>query len=127
MGEIVEVSLIGTVTQGVVNFKATVEMVDPDEIVRPGLTAAVNIIASQVEDVLLIPNRAVRVRDGQRIVTVSRGGTLEAVEIELGASSDLFSEVVGGELQEGDLIILNPPSTFMDREGGGGGMFGGGF
>jgi HlyD family secretion protein len=125
-GEITEVSLIGTITQGVVTFKATVEMSDPDDIVRPGLTAAVNIVTSQVEDVLLVPNRAVRVRDGQRFVSILQAGSLEKVEIELGASSDLFSEVIGGELQEGDIIVINPPSMFFEN-GDGGGPFGRGF
>jgi len=116
-GEIIEVSLVGANVQGIVNFKATVEMLDPDDAVRPGLTAAVSITISEVEGVLLVPNRAVRVRDGQRIVTVMRDGMLEILDIELGASSDLFSEVIDGELREGDLIVLNPPSTFMDGEG----------
>jgi len=125
-GEIVELSLVGTIVQGVVNFKATVEMLETDGIVRPGLTAAVNIITREVEDVLRVPNRAVRVREGMRIVYILEGGTLETVEIELGASSDLYSEVIGGELQEGDLIVLNPPSSFFEN-GDRGGPFGGGF
>jgi hypothetical protein len=32
----------------------------------------------------------------------------EKTEISLGASSDTMSEVIGGDLQEGDEIILNP-------------------
>jgi HlyD family secretion protein len=123
-GEIVELSLIGTVVQGVVNFKATVEMLETDGIVRPGLTAAVNIITREVEDVLLVPNRAVRVREGMRIVYILKEGSLTTVEIELGASSDLFSEVISGELLEGDMIVLNPPSNFFEN-GDGGGPFGG--
>jgi HlyD family secretion protein len=123
-GEIVELSLVGAVVQGVVNFKATVELLETDGIVRPGLTAAVNIITREVEDVLLVPNRAVRVREGMRIVYILKEGSLDPIEIELGASSDLFSEVIGGELQEGDLIVLNPPSNFFEN-GEGGGPFGG--
>jgi HlyD family secretion protein len=90
------------------------------------LTAAVNIVVSEVENALLVPNRAVRVQDGDRIVYVLRDGMLETVNIELGASSDLFSEVIGGELQEGDAIVLNPPSSLLDMAGGRGrGPFGG--
>ena len=51
--------------QGVVDFTVTVELIDPDEQVKPGMTAAVNIIVSQLSDVLLVPNRAVRFKDGQ--------------------------------------------------------------
>jgi len=35
-------------------------------------------------------------------------GKPEKVEIRLGSSSDTMSVVVGGDLQEGDQIILNP-------------------
>lgn len=123
-GRVVEVGLTGTPVQGIVNFRVTVELVDPDGAIRPGLTAAVNIVVSEIEDVLLVPNRAVRVEDGQRVVYVSRSGVPESIPIELGASSDLFSEVIGGDLAEGDLIILNPPMNF---DPGGGPPRGGGF
>jgi hypothetical protein len=39
------------------------------------------------------------------------------VDIELGASSDTESEVLEGDLQVGDLIVLNPPQVF-DTSGG---------
>jgi HlyD family secretion protein len=124
-GEVIEVGLVGINVQGVVNFRVTVEMADIDEAVRPGLTAAVNIVVSEVEGALLVPNRAVRVREGKRVVYVLRNGALETVDIELGSSSDLYSEVIGGELREGDAIVLNPPSSLLDMEGGGRGPFGG--
>ena len=111
-GEVVDVGLAGTYIQGVVNFTVSVELMDADAAIRPGLTAAVNIVVSQIDDVLLIPNRAVRVLDGQRIVYILQDGELKPVEITLGSSSDFYSEVVEGELKEGDLIVLNPPLVF---------------
>jgi hypothetical protein len=33
------------------------------------------------------------------------------VQVRIGAVSDSYSEVVGGGLQEGDLVILNPPAA----------------
>jgi HlyD family secretion protein len=111
-GEVVEIGITGVVVQGVVNFMVTVELTDPDEAIKPGMTAAVNVVVSEIENVLLVPNRAVRLLDGERVVFVWRGSEIEAVRIELGVSSDIYSEVVGGELQEGDLIVLNPPASF---------------
>jgi HlyD family secretion protein len=124
-GEVIEVGLVGSNVQGVVNFRVTVEMLSPNETIRPGLTAAVNIVVSEVENALLVPNRAVRVQDGKRVVYVLKNGVLETVNIELGASSDLYSEVIDGDLQVGDEIVLNPPSSLLDMEGGGRGPFGG--
>jgi hypothetical protein len=61
------------------------------------------------------------------VVYVLRDGEAVPVKIELGASSDVESEVTGGELAAGDQIILNPPTIFGGPGGGpGGGGFGGG-
>jgi HlyD family secretion protein len=65
-GVVVEMGLIGVSLQGVVSFPVTVEVLDVDEAIKPGMTAAVNIIVEQIENVVLVPNRAVRVRDGER-------------------------------------------------------------
>lgn len=114
-GVVVDVDQVGTVLQGVVDFIVTVELTDADENVKPGMTAAVNIVVNQLEDVLLVPNRAVRINDGKRVVYILGEGGPTPVEIELGASSDIMSQVVGGDLQVGDLIVLNPPTEFSSN------------
>lgn len=117
-GEIVKVGQAGETVQGVVSFTVTIELTDADELVKPGMTAAVNIVVEEVKDVVLIPNRAVRLVDGNRAVYVLKDGMPVQVQIRLGASSDTMSVLVDGDIQVGDLIILNPPSF-------NGGMFGG--
>jgi len=84
------------------------------------MTAAVVIQVRNVEDALLVPNRAVRVVDAKRVVYVlDEDGTLRLVEVRLGATSDTYSEVVGGELQEGDQVVLNPPAASNFEPGNG--------
>lgn len=116
-GNVVEVSLAGTTVQGVVNFKVTVALTDADEEVLPGMTTAANIVVNELEDVLLVPNRAVRVREGRRVVYVLQGGQIQVVEIEIGASSETESEVISGDIRPGDEIILNPPIDFSAQSG----------
>jgi HlyD family secretion protein len=111
-GIVIEVAQIGTATQGVVEFMVTVELDDADEAVRSGMTAAVNIVVSELSDALLVPNRAVRVQNGQRVVYILESGELKTVGITLGLSSDTTSEVLETELKVGDLIVLNPPQMF---------------
>lgn len=113
-GSVVEVARVGNVTAGVVNFTVTIELQDPDENVLPGMTAAVNIIVKEIDDVIVIPNRAVRLREGERVVYVLRPGqtTPEPVQIQIGATSDFQSEVIGGDIKVGDTIVLNPPTEF---------------
>ena len=120
-GIVSEVSQAGVVVSGEVNFTVTVKLTDADSQVKPGMTAAVNIIVNQVKNQLLIPNRAVRLINGKRIVYVLVKGQLKQMDVTLGASSDTMSVLTGGDLHEGDLIVLNPPAQFGPAGGGGGG------
>jgi HlyD family secretion protein len=117
-GKVTQVGQSGETLQGVVSFTVTIEITDADELVKPGMTAAVNIVVDEVKNVVLIPNRAVRLVDGNRVVYLLVEGEPVPVRIRLGASSDTMSVLAEGDIQEGDLIILNPPSV-------GGGPFGG--
>lgn len=120
-GEVVEVSQAGTADQGVVSFTVTVELTDADSLVKPGMTAGVNIVVQEIQDALLVPNRAVRLQDGKRVVYVLENGVPVQKQISLGASSDTQSVVAGGDVKEGDAIILNPPTAEFGpgRRGGG--------
>jgi HlyD family secretion protein len=111
-GRVTQVALVGTARQDVVDFAVTVELTDADEKVKPGITAAVNVVVEELQDVLLVPNRAVRLQDGQRVVYILQDGSPQPVEIDLGASSDVYSEVVGGDLRTGARVVLNPPVEF---------------
>ncbi len=121
-GEVIQVSPVGVQQQGLVSFEITIELIDADEDVRPGLTAAVAIVVRQVEDALLIPNRAVRWVKGEQVVYLAAGAdnvnteNLLMVPVTLGASSDEFSEVIDGDISAGDLVVLNPPSINIFEE-----------
>jgi len=118
-GQVVKVSQAGTVVGGVVNFTVTVELSNSDEMVKPGMTAGVNIVVKEINDAVLVPNRAVRLMDGKRVVFIMKeDGMQEQIEIRLGASSDTVSVVVGGDLKEGDNVILNPQMEFQGGPGG---------
>lgn len=122
-GEVVEVAQTGTVSGGVVSFNVTVELTDADSSVRPGMTAAVNIVVDEMKDVVLVPNRAVRLVDSERVVYLLIDGQPVKKEIRLGSSSDTMSVVAVGDIKEGDLVILNPPSVQFGPGGGPGGGF----
>jgi HlyD family secretion protein len=118
-GVVSQVAPVGNLNQGVVEFNVTVELTDADQDVMPGMTAAVYIVVKQLTDVLLVPNSAVRVVDGQRVVYILQDNQLEEIEVILGASSDNQSQVIDGNLQLGDEIVLNPPQDFFGMNGGG--------
>ena len=116
-GEVVEVSSVGIDNGSGVDFLVKLKIIDPTDQVRPGMTAAVNIIVSEINNVLTIPNRAVRMKEGKRVIYLLKDGTLEEVEVVLGASSDIKSELLSGHVKAGDLIVLNPPMEFSPSNG----------
>jgi HlyD family secretion protein len=126
-GKVIEVGQVGTPVQGVVNFTVTIEMSDADSAVRPGMTAAVNMVVSQLDNVLLVPNRGVRLENGKHVIYLSKNNVPTPITVELGSTSDTYSEIKSGDVKEGDSIILNPPAQFGGPGGGpGGSPFGGG-
>ncbi len=118
-GEVEEVALAGSPDRsGNVNFRVTVRMTDADQRVRPGMTAAVNIQTAKITNTLLVPSRAVRVKDGKPVVFVLKDGQPHPVQITLGATSGTFVQVLKGNLKAGDLVVLNPPAETFNFFGG---------
>jgi HlyD family secretion protein len=125
-GKVVDISAFGVSTAGVVNFTVTVELTGGDDLVRPGMTAAVNLTVEQLSGVLIVANRAVRLQNGKRIIYLLEAGQLKSVEVTLGASADTYTQILRGDVKEGDEVVLNPPAAAFAPPTGGGNPFGGG-
>jgi RND family efflux transporter MFP subunit len=127
-GTVAAVTTVGTSSQGVVTFPVTVIIPNPDPALKPGMSAAVSIITEERADVLLVPNRAIRVSNGQRSVTVMFEGQQFSVPVTLGLSNDSYTEVVEGSLKEGDTVVTRSSTTTTTQNSGGGlfGFLGGG-
>ena len=88
-GEVNSISSAGSDDSGVVEFNVTVKVLNADADVKPGFTAVVSIITSQVENALLVPNGAVISRDGSSaVILVGSDNSTTIVPVETGASSD---------------------------------------
>jgi HlyD family secretion protein len=75
-----------------------------------GMTATANIETERLEDVVVIPNRAVKIErsDGQPVIYVEKlgeGDEVMRVEVELGLRDETTTEVITG-LEEGDQVII---------------------
>jgi multidrug efflux pump subunit AcrA (membrane-fusion protein) len=123
-GTVTAIDLVGTVTSGVVNYSATIAIENPSESMRSGMNATANIILQQRQNVLLVPNRAVRTANTRlRTATVAYQGQLIDVPVTIGLTGDTQSEVLSG-LQEGD-VVLTSQTTTSSRVPGIGGILGG--
>jgi HlyD family secretion protein len=133
--------------QNVVTYNAVIDVDNADLRLRPGMTATVTIVHAQKEEALAVPNAALRFRpaggpsasgpprgrarpepkqegdggaeeDQARILHVLRGGEPVPVTVALGLSDGTVTEIVSGDLREGDPVVVE---TMASNQGGGGG------
>lgn len=112
-GKVVEIAPVGNESQGVVSYSVTVQLLDGLDKVKPGMTAAVSIITEEKNGVMLIPLEALTTQDGVDIVYVMRNNKPVAVEVGLGAFSDDQIEITSGDIEIGELIVINPPTSLI--------------
>ncbi|GAB4478299.1 MAG: efflux RND transporter periplasmic adaptor subunit [Anaerolineae bacterium] len=97
------------VVNGITSYEVRLRLEETEMPIRDGMTATVEIVVSELTDVLLVPNWALRFdsRSGQAFASVQRtDGTIEEVAIEVGVRGTAFSEVRGG-LKEGDVVAVS--------------------
>lgn len=106
-GTVTFISPFGTEETGVVNFSVTIDL-DPTEVeLKGGLTATADIIVEKHENVLLVPNGAIKGSPGDywvEIVIDEATGETEKRQVTLGTQNEYFTEVTSG-LEEGEKII----------------------
>lgn len=121
-GQVVAIAPSATVQQGVVSYQVSVQ-IEPGERTLPvGMTANVRIILERKDGVLVVPNRALRVQEGVRVVEVDKGqGTLETRQVRVGISGDQMSEIVEG-LSEGERVVVPGAATPQRGFGATGGV-----
>lgn len=119
-------------TSGVRYFKVKVLVVDPDDRLRPGMTAQVDIVTSSKKDVLCVPVQSVVERvpsqidkkpsdnkasgsteEKKKYVFVVDGDKAKAVEVETGISDATHVEIVSG-LAGSEEIVTGPFRTLRN-------------
>ncbi len=116
-GSVVFISPVGTIRAGVVSYDTTITLENPVAELRDGMSATAEVIIERRDDVLLIPNRAIRGTLEDPMVVVLVDGQQEEREITLGLTDGINTEVLSG-LQEGEKVILptseeRPDGFFM--------------
>ena len=141
-GEVQQIRLNPTNQQNVVTYNVRVSVANKDQALLPGMTAYVSIGVDKRQDVLLLPNAALRFkpadagdktkengpktastatngpgagagagkpgkkRDSQSgTVYVLSGDEIKAVSVQIGITDNRNTELVSGELKEGDRLI----------------------
>jgi HlyD family secretion protein len=101
--------------QNVVTYDVVVSVDNSDLALKPGMTAATRVVIAERNDVLRVPSQALRyspagLRDKPSAhpqVWVLRDEKPVAVTVTTGLDDDTFAEIVQGELQPGDKVIVS--------------------
>ena len=105
-GRVSEIAPLGTVVAGVASYPVTLELAAAGVVVKPGMTAEVEIVVSQRENALIVPKGALGLVDGRWIVRKGSAGRLVDAEVKTGVRQGRVVEVLEG-LAEGDQVLLN--------------------
>lgn len=133
-GKIEKMDSLGTLSSGVVTYNVTIDFDTLDPRIKPEMSVSANIITAVKQDVITVPNSAVKMQGGNSYVEVLNSGqTPVQTSVETGVSNNTDTEITSG-LNAGDKVVtqtINPSSTSSTSTtrttntpgGGGGGGF----
>jgi HlyD family secretion protein len=111
-------------TNGVVTYQGVLEVDNSEALLRPGLTATVDILVAEAADTLLVPNGALRFtppggdasapplvpsNNGELVgrVWVLENSTPVARDLRIGRSDGRNTQILSGDLMPGDDVIVD--------------------
>ena len=106
-GQVVQINTRGTNISNVVTFEVKIEVNDEKKVLlKPEMTANVEILAAEKQGVLVAPVEAVTRKGGKFLAKIVKtDGTTEEREVVTGISDSVKTEIVSG-LSEGEEAVL---------------------
>jgi HlyD family secretion protein len=121
-GGVSQVRIAPTTLENVVTYDVVIMVENPEFKLKPGMTATVSIIVSDRKGVLMVPNAALRfsyppgglaMYDVQGI-WIPGDGKPERIEITTGITDGNHTEIISGEIKEGQEIIVESKGKSKD-------------
>ena len=116
-GKVTQIRLEAQVNSNVVTYEVVIEAPNPDLKLMPGLTANISIYVLKIDDILLLPAKALRYQpassgkghleqkgDKKRVWLLEKGGCVPKT-VTLGATDGINYQVTDG-LKEGDKVVV---------------------
>jgi HlyD family secretion protein len=132
-GKVTDIRKAPIVAQNVVTYDVVIAVSNPDIKLFPGMTANVTIVTSRVDDVLKVPNSALRFRPTADLLKQSglkpappgtqlyllKNGKLTAVPVKFGISDGRFTAVASApDLKAEDQVVVRASSAAQTAKGG---------
>lgn len=132
-GEVRQIRMNPITQQNVVTYDVVVNVNNPEKLLLPGMTAYVSITVAERKEVLLVANAALRFKpktdedqaankvhkrasatkrdELSGTVYILTKGTLQPVSVTLGITDGRNTEIVSGDLKEGDQVVIGESQT----------------
>ncbi|OGG30021.1 hypothetical protein A2973_05240 [Candidatus Gottesmanbacteria bacterium RIFCSPLOWO2_01_FULL_49_10] len=103
-GKITSIDTTGSVSSGVTTYPAYIQFDTAVDGIYPNMGVDVKIITTVKDDVVMVPNAAVKTTNGQSTVNIMKNGKVSAVDVTMGIANDSNTEIVTG-VSESDLVV----------------------
>ncbi len=139
-GSVSEIDSIGTVSQGVVTYNVKITFDTQDDRIKPGMSVSAAIITDMKQDVLMVPNSAIKSQNGASYVemfeipvTPPTDGLMGSISltppnkvpVTTGISNDSDTEILSG-LHAGDEVVSRTIAPSSATAAAAPSLFGGG-
>lgn len=108
-GKVARIAPQSQVIQNVTQYEVVVDIENPDQALRLGMTVDAEFVVLERQGVLLVPTEAVRGQDARVLILVEEG-RLTPVAVETGATDGRQVEIVRGA-EAGQTVYLGPART----------------
>ena len=121
-GKVRRISPSGTQEDNLVVYPVEVEILDSDARIRPGMTADLDIIIGEAENVVCVPKHAVINREGETMALLREQGEFVPKPVITGLDDNVKIEIKKG-VEDGDTLLIPAgqeglgPGGFRPQEG----------
>lgn len=105
-GKIISIDTIGSVSSGVTTYPAVIGLDTEVSEILPNMAVNAKIITNVIDNVILVPNSAVKTSNGQSMVKVMKNGKVSEVAVEVAGSNDAQTAIASG-LSEGEVVVTS--------------------
>ncbi|WP_033154399.1 efflux RND transporter periplasmic adaptor subunit [Pseudobutyrivibrio ruminis] len=100
-------STTASVSKSRATYRVDVQIEDANENLRLGMTAKMTFITASSENAIAVPSSDIKTSDdGSKYVVIqTKDGSTKNVTVTTGISDDFYTEITGGDLKEGEMIV----------------------
>jgi HlyD family secretion protein len=126
-GTVKQIRKAPQIVQNIVTYVAVISAKNPEQVLLPGMTANLRVVVAKRDDVLTVPNAALRFRPGQvdderkglvgqaeaaeqpgisgRVFVLDRNGQPTPLQLRLGITDGRVTEVLSGDINNGQPVM----------------------